>query len=329
MNKDRAASVPALDIQARASDFLVARRERRPWTEDDERNFQRWLSESMAHRVAYWRLESVWERADRLNALRPLSQSAPKSNGKAPWRGKVLFAVAAAAIAGVVALAPFTGSLIWHPGEVTYATPIGGREMIRLADGPRIDLNTNPVVRIGFSAHARKVQLVRGEALFQVKHDEARPFVLLAAGHRVIDLGTKFLAREEGAQLKVALLEGSARVEADANAHGPQSAVLSPGDEAIATEHGLSVTHKSDRQFDSELGWQRGVLVFEHATLVEVAKEYNRYNARKIIIGDARAGGRVITVTLPTSDVTGFARMARNFLGLHVDERQNEIVISH
>lgn len=329
MSQDRAIFVPALDIQARASDFLVARRERRPWTEEEEHNFQTWLSESMAHRVAYWRLESVWERADRLNALRPLSQPAPQSADKSPWRGKILFAVAAAAVAGVVALAPFTGSLIWHAGQVTYATPIGGRETILLADGTRIDLNTNTVIRAAFSANARKVELVRGEALFRVKHDETRPFVLLAVGHRVIDLGTKFLAREEGVRLKVSLLEGSARVEANAPAHRPQSAVLTPGDEAIVTDHGLSVTRKSHRQLDSELGWQRGLLVFDRTTLVEVAKEYNRYNKRKIVIGDAMAGARMITVTLPTNDVLGFARMARNFLGLHVDERRTEIVISH
>jgi transmembrane sensor len=284
----------------------------------------------MAHRVAYWRLESVWERADRLNALRPLSLSALKPAGKAPRRGRTLFAVSAAAALGIVALVPFARNLVSQTGEKTYATPVGGRETIRLADGSTIELNTNTTVRTAITPGTRKVELVRGEALFQVKHNKTWPFVLSASGHRVVDLGTKFLAREDGPRLKVVLLEGSARVEAKAPQEGrPQSAVLTPGDEAIATARGLSITRKSDHQLSTELSWQRGVLTFEHATLTEVAKEYNRYNTRKIVIGDAKAGARVITVTLPTNDVAGFARMARNFLGLHVDEHQSEIVITH
>lgn len=319
----------ALDIQARAADYLVARRDRQSWTADDERHLNVWLSDSMAHRIAYWRLESVWYRADRLNALRSLSPSATKPVSNRSRRGGALFAVAAAFVVGLVAVTPFVRTLIAPSSEKTYATAIGGRETIRLADGSTIELNTNTIIRTAITPGTRKVELVRGEALFQVKHNASWPFVLLASGHRVVDLGTKFLAREDGARLKVVLIEGSARVESKAAPdRKSNAAILVPGDEAVATTRGLSVTHKSDRELNIELGWQHGVLVFEHATLAQVAREYNRYNVQKIVIGDTKAAARVITVTLPTNDVTGFARMARNFLGLHVDERQSGIVIT-
>jgi len=317
-------TAPALEVQARAAEFLVARRNAQAWSETDEQSLQSWLTQSMAHRIAFWRLESVWDRADRLNALRPLAPA--RNAGLQAPRKRMHFAFAAA-IAAVAAIGVSTGVLWNQPHATLYATPLGGRETIRLADGTTIELNTNTVVRTAFTERRRTVELVRGEAFFQVKHDEKRPFVLLAANHRVIDLGTKFLAREDGTQLKVVLIEGSAKLESGASA--AKSAVLTPGDEAIATAHDLVVTRKSNRQLDSELGWQRGVLVFQRATLFEVAKEYNRYNSRKIVIGDAKSGARVITATLPTNDVTGFARMAKNFLGLHVEERSGEIVISH
>ena len=172
------------------------------------------------------------------------------------------------------------------------------------------------------------MELIRGEALFNIKHDATHPFILVAANHRVIDLGTKFVVREDGARVKVALLEGSARVETGSAGAGIGSALLKPGDEAVATAQGVSVTRKSPHKLDSELGWRRGVLVFQQATLVEVASEYNRYNTRKIVIGDVGAGARIITATLPTNDVAGFARMAKNFLGLHVEDHGSEIVIS-
>lgn len=321
---DTVAPSPALDVQARAADFLVARRDRKAWSDKDEEALQAWLSESMAHRIAFWRLESVWDRADRLNALRPLAQPG-KPAVPVVQRKATLFIAAAAAI-GVIAIGTSTNLWLSQPSATTYATPVGGRQTVPLEDGSSIELNTNTVLRMKFTNDRRVVELVRGEALFDVKHDSSRPFVVLAANHRVVDLGTKFLVREDGASLKVALIEGSARLEAMDVA---KSAVLLPGDEALATARGLSVTRKSSNEMERELGWQRGVLVFQRTTLVEVANEYNRYNHRKIVIGDAKAGARVITATLPTHDVEGFARMARNFLGLSVSERGTEIVISH
>ncbi len=322
---DTVAPSPALDVQARAADFLVARRDRQAWSDGHEEALQTWLSESMAHRIAFWRLESVWDRADRLNALSSLAQpgkpAVPAARRKTPLIGMV-----AAAVIGVIAIGTSTSLWLSQPHTTTYETPVGGRQTVPLADGSSIELNTNTILRTKFTKDRRVVELVRGEALFDVKHDAARPFVVLAANHRVVDLGTKFLVREDGASLRVALIEGSARLEARGTA---KSAVLLPGDEAHATARSLFVTRKSSNEMARELGWQRGVLVFQRTTLVEVANEYNRYNHRKIVIGDAKAGARVITATLPTHDVEGFARMARNFLGLRVSEREAEIVISY
>lgn len=321
-------AAPALEIQSRAAEFLVARRNGKSWSDADEQMLNTWLTESMAHRIAFWRLESVWNRADRLSALRPLAQAknTPTPN---PHKRIAPSAFAAAVIAGIAALG-LSSNLLWNqPRVASYSTSVGGRETIRLADGTTIELNTNTVVRTALTEVRRTVELVRGEAYFQVRHDERRPFVLLAANHRVIDLGTKFLAREEGTRLKVVLIEGSAKVETGIATDDAKSALLKPGDQAVATAHELTITRKSDKQLESELGWQRGVLVFQRATLIEVAREFNRYNSRKIVIADTRAGARLITATLPTTDVTGFARMAKNFLGLHVEEREGEIVISH
>jgi len=47
-----------------------ARRESDDWTAADQELFDRWLNESPLHRVAYLRIEHVWERAERLKALR-------------------------------------------------------------------------------------------------------------------------------------------------------------------------------------------------------------------------------------------------------------------
>jgi transmembrane sensor len=54
-----------------------AKRESGEWTALDEEAFDRWLNESPLHRVAYLRIEHVWERAERLNALRDSAGEVP------------------------------------------------------------------------------------------------------------------------------------------------------------------------------------------------------------------------------------------------------------
>jgi len=315
----------ARDVDAQAMEFLIERN-LDEWSAANQSALEKWLGESLAHRTAYWRLEAVWQRADRLSALR--SQVSPADTAISPPRRNPMFFRAMAAIL-VMALAGFGANyLLSIPHATTYATPVGGHRNIVLVDGSRIALNTDTELRVTMDARRRTVELLRGEALFQVKHDSAHPFVVLAAQHRVIDLGTKFLIRKESDDLKVVLIEGRARLESDNAQTSARAAILTPGDEAVATAHKLSITRKAPEELQSELAWQQGVLVFHRASLVDVANEFNRYNRRKIVIADSGAAARVISATLPANDVGAFARMAQNFLGLHVDESGSEVVIS-
>ncbi|HVZ67853.1 MAG TPA: FecR domain-containing protein [Rhizomicrobium sp.] len=314
------------ETDARAAAFLYKQHDVGTWSDDDQAELDGWLNESFANRTAYWRLEAAWERANRLNALRPMARqlraAKPEKTGGLPIK------IAAAAV-----LITAVGASIWkfpaRESTGSYATPIGAHERITLADGTRIELNTNSELRLEKNARNRVVRLVRGEAFFEVRHDAARPFIVLAQGHRVVDLGTKFVVREQQGGIRVSVLEGSARLEAGEAGTSAKAAVLKPGDVALATEGSIRIEKEHIDTLQTQLGWQRGVLVFHHATLAEVASEYNRYNDRRIVIADPEVAKLTISATLPTNDVDGFARMAQNFLGLHVKNGTDRVVITH
>jgi transmembrane sensor len=174
----------------------------------------------------------------------------------------------------------------------------------------------------------RSAELIRGEAFFQITHDAQRPFVVTAGNHRITDLGTKFSVRTGGAGLEVSLVQGRARIDAP-NAPAQHAAVLEPGDVAVATASRISVIRKSQTDLAGELGWRRGVLVFHQTTLGDAAREFNRYNRKKLVIADPRAAALMIGATFPTDDIEAFAHTAKNVFGLRVDDRGDEIVISH
>ena len=309
------------DIEARAADWIAASCDREKWRKEDEAALEAWLNESPAHEVAHLRLRAIWNSADRLAILRQPAKAQPQQARKAPFYR----AIASAFVAAVLIAAGYF--YLAAPRAQTYTTAIGKHETVALADGSSIELNTNTVLRTDFDRNARTVTLVKGEAYFQIRHDAARPFTVHFGIHRITDLGTKFLARGRGDHLELSLLEGRARIQSMSGT-GSRSAILNPGDVAVATNNALSVSKTSTQALVDKLGWRSGVVVFHDTALAEVADEFNRYNTNKIVLADNAAGRRRIGGTFSTKDVRQFVIIVRDVLGLHVENRGDEIVIS-
>jgi len=311
----------AADIRNRAATWIVKRRDHENWTEADQAELENWLAQAPAHKVAYLRVKAAWERADRLCALRrpPTSR-----NRFIPALKFVALGTAAAiVIGGVYLAAPWESQ---PPGKL-YVTGVGGRETLTLRDGSKIELNTSTSLRVEGSNKGRIVWLDRGEAYFQIVHNDAHPFVVFAGKHRITDLGTKFLVRRDNDSLRVALFEGQARFDTE-DKRGTQEATLNPGDVVVATTKSLSISERSQRDLNDTLGWRRGLLVFRHATLAGAAAEYNRYNLKKIVVADPEIAQLNINGSLPVNDPKALARSAERFFDLHVEQRPNEIIIT-
>ncbi|HEY4125978.1 MAG TPA: FecR domain-containing protein [Rhizomicrobium sp.] len=296
------------------------------WGEEDQAALDAWLAESEAHRVAYWRQSAMWNRTERLAALRPSSK--PQRSTQTERKSFGPFLMRSAAVVGAVAiLGVLATNYAFKSREIPYSTTIGGSETITLADGTLIQLNTDTALRTRFDEHHREVVLDRGEAFFQVTHDAKRPFVVMAAGHRVTDLGTKFSVRNGDNRVEVSLIEGRAQFESTTS-NKAQSAVLKPGDVVVATEHSMHLTRASQENLSKQLGWRRGVLIFDNTTLATAAKEFNRYNRRKLVIGDNAAANLTIVGTFQANDVEAFADVAQFILHLKVQKRDQETVVS-
>jgi transmembrane sensor len=311
----------ATQIEDRAAHFL-ARRRYSTWQPGDQVELEAWLAASLSHRVAFWRLEATLARTERLAALQP---GRPKKIGPEPRKHR--FTLQIAAVVAFTALVGAASAFYFlRLREAVYTTPVGGHEILTLADGSVIELNTDTVLRLG--ARERTATLEKGEAYFQIRHDATHPFVVQTAGHRVVDLGTKFLIRSEKGRFEISLVEGLARVETAGAAAHASSALLRPGDVAIATAVAMKVEKKPTTVVARELGWRRGVIVFDNTTLADAAAEFNRYNHTKLLIADPAVGNLVIGATFPANDVERFARSARILLGVNVTRRGDDVVIS-
>ncbi len=311
----------AREIEAEAAALL----ERRDFGDADERALTAWLDRSAAHRAAYWRLEAAWDHTRRLSALQSRAEEVSAVNGPRNW---FLMVKAAAVLVIAVSLGVASTLYISQPRDRSYSTGIGGHEVVSFADGTKIELNTDTALRARMTTAERVVWIDKGEAYFEVKHDPAHPFVVIAGNHRITDLGTKFLVRRQAGRTKVALLEGSAEFSVANVRSRAQSALLMPGDVAIGTANAIAVTREPAQLLSRQLGWRKGLLVFKHATLADAVAEFNRYNREKLVLADAQTGALTIGGTFNVHHLDDFTKLVELVLGLHVKANGHEIVIS-
>lgn len=314
---------PCTDVDAKAAEWLSCQ-QFDEWSGAQQAALDVWLSESETHVVAYWRLKAAWGRAARLAALR--TGPAEKSYQYDWQAARSLLKMVAAT--GIIASILGTGVYVFsRPHVHSYSTIVGGRETLTLADGSRIDLNTDTVIRTEIRPDRRLVELVRGEAYFQVKHDAARPFVVVAAGHRVTDIGTAFSVRRSGERLEVALVEGRARFDSPGDPVAKTFDMMA-GDKVVATAKGVVQSIKPMTALTNELGWRRGVLIFDGTTLAEAAAEFNRYSATKLVIPNPEVARLTINGTFQINNMKAFIDATQVVLGLKLEPRESEILIS-
>jgi transmembrane sensor len=250
----------------------------------------------------------------------------PASIGKSA-SGRPFFMRAVALVATLTLFAIGGVAYVLLPKVETYSTPVGGHQTVTLADGSVVELNTDTVFRADLGLTHRTGSLEKGEAYFSIAHDANRPFVVTAGNHKITVLGTKFSVRKDSDKLEVALVDGRVWFSAD-NGAPSQSALMMPGDVLVTTAAGVSVTKEPRKRISDELAWRSGIIVFRNTPLAEAAKQYNRYNREKIVIGDSFAATHEISGALPADNTQEFAHIAQKFFGLHVKRNGDEIVIS-
>jgi transmembrane sensor len=298
-------------------------REDRGLTAEETDALDLWLSSSSLHKVAYLRLKASWQRADRLAALKgPMPFAAPE-HPRLFSRPRLL-ALAAA-------LTLLLGGAAYHAWRLQagegYATDIGRMQAVRLADGSRIELNTNTRVHTDVTATRRTVTLDAGEAYFDVVHDANRPFVVYAGNRRITDLGTKFSVFRSDDDVRVTVREGRVKVEI-LGEQGGRAPVVADGGHEVVTKGGETlVLAKPDSDIANDLSWRSGRLVFNQQTLAEAAEQFNRYNERQILVeGNARKiriGG-----SFKADNVDVFVLLLHRGFGLSVNEQGKKITVS-
>lgn len=265
--------------------------------------FQQWLEQDPGHAQAYQAAERTAERIaqqiqfdSRLRALTAAALAKPAAANPQPSSMKKFGTVlrthwrsAAMALFGAGVAVLFAGHVSEKNADfgpmVSYANDEMHEQRIELSDGSILHLDAGTQINVVMSSTARRLELSKGRAYFEVAHDESRPFSVVAGGTRTVALGTRFEVSLLSQTVNVTLAEGSVAITDTTS--GRWREVLTPGQQ-------LQVHTHNDRRDRLEINantiasWSQGRLIFDGMPLANVLDEINRYAEIKIHLGDSK-----------------------------------------
>jgi len=289
-------------------------------------DFIGWLAADSQHRAAYLTLSKAWRRMDVLTKLKN-SDFAPLSPPRPAHRRSYVPALAFVALCVLAVAIGLRLMGAQEPQWNMYRTGKGAQQSLTLADGSSVTLNTESEVHVQATGPRRTVRLIRGEALFTVKHDPGRLFVVALGNIRVKDIGTEFsIRRMNDLHAQVLVKEGRVRIERvtlapDGQSKAVASADLEAGETILVDESRTDpylgeIRRLPGVEVDRKLEWTDGRIGFEGESLSDAIAEFNRYNQRQLHIADGRIADLRIGGQFDATDVEGFVMALNRAYGL-------------
>jgi transmembrane sensor len=297
-----------------AEQWFAARRSRHD--AELERRFSGWLAENTANFEAYALCELTWELCGTAAAGMSTSTTATR------WYRRPVVCAAAAVL--LAALGLFTFVRLNQPVTTVWITGPGEQLPLMLEDGSHVTLNTRSRLAVRMSASRRSVQLLEGEAFFDVAHDARRPFDIDTRLGSVIAVGTRFDLLLQERSLEVNMQEGKVLVRSAA-AGAPQSLAVA-GEKATLTA-GSARARLETADLNRIENWRNRRIEFDRVQLAEALKEFSRYTPLPIRAGSPEIGAIAISAVLKTGDVQALRATLLGAFGLSVVEQKGEFVV--
>ncbi|MFK0311568.1 FecR family protein [Pseudomonas sp. NPDC090233] len=277
-----------------------------------------WQEADPRHREEYEHFERLWRAADFIPRQRLESLCQPDPVQQLPRRRFVRQALAA----GIAVVALGLGWSGWQHQRLNHQdhlqTAFGERRQVELPDGSQLELNGGTQLQVDFSAGRRHIQLSAGEAMFIVAHDSSRPFVVDTAQGSVTVTGTRFDVRLDPTATRVAVEQGSVRVQGKDASLAQLTAGLGASIDAqgkVAPPYAVNAAALT--------AWRQGKLVFDNATLAEVVAEASRYRAQPLRVAPGKVAQMRLSSTFSTDDTDALLRALPSILPVAIKTHED------
>jgi transmembrane sensor len=307
-------------------------------TELDAVRFRAWIAGDPERRREFEAIDEFWddlgaiqnspevlrERAAiaRRRALSSKPAIAPAAT-RGRYKRKRVWAAAAA-----VLLVVGTLLLVQRQTMDRYVTSIGEQRSVPLADGSVVTLNTATEIRLHFSADRRGVELVSGQANFEVAKDASRPFVVMAGGSEVRAVGTQFDVYKTADKVTVTLIEGKVAIkEAPVGAGASTVEVNLAAGEQLSYETKTGAVRRASADIPRVSAWRARKLDFSDTPLADAIAEANRYSRVQIELDAPELQGARISGRFEAGRNDLFVEGLQTYFQLNVDRSSDRRIV--
>jgi ferric-dicitrate binding protein FerR (iron transport regulator) len=209
------------------------------------------------------------------------------------WGRTIRIAVGlAATVAGILFLLHEPAAVNNHPGNLQVSvTERSEFRYLLLPDSTQVWLNAASTLEYPpeFGGKKREIFL-SGEAYFDVKHAEEKPFIIHTGKISTTVLGTAFniKAYNDLSNVTVAVSRGKVKVEY----LDKEVATLSPGQQVKVNNNGAGVADRKSG-INQVAAWQQGNLVYDDEAIMDIVADLERMynvsiNVRDITVSNMR-----------------------------------------
>lgn len=279
---------------------------------EQEYEFEQWLNADRNNRLAFDQMRVLWARIEEPAKRLSETQRKPALSGFLSWfRPRRGFA----ALAGMAFIA---GAIFFlHPDFIDniQADIVSGQSnvtAVELPDGSVVRLAANSALSTNFGGGRREIQLLRGQAFFEVVHRNGDPFRVHTGDVTVQVVGTRFNVDRLSQQTVVIVEDGAVRVSSAQDENG---VLLGPGQQVVVNDGTLLPSEIGD--VGLALSWMKGRLSVHNMPVSELTARLENFDeGRIVVIGDV--GTRSISGSFPTTDIPGSLETVADAIGAKV-----------
>lgn len=231
--------------------------------------------------------------------------------------------------ATVAALLAIVGGVFWWGfvglAPQSYATGHGEQRSWPLPDSSVLHLNTDTAVTVRYGRTERLVELAQGQAFFEVAHEPARRFRVVAGMTDIVAVGTEFDVNRDRDLTVVTVLKG--RVIVSSGDRRQREVPVAAG-EQLRVIAGILPDHSTPMDVQRSVAWLRRQIEFDQEPLAAVVAEFNRYGTVPIEIDTPSLEALQISGVFNIGDTETFVAFLRTLDDVVVEAGPKRIHVS-
>lgn len=300
----RSRDLPDSQLRNEAREWLVLLTSGQA-TVADAKALEHWCAQSPEHAQAFEQAKALWQQL--APAAAQVAQP-PRQFARRAFLGAAIAASAAVVMVRFSVPGGFDGL------TADYRTEVGEQRGVDLADGVRLELNTQTRI----SRVDQGIELLEGEV--EVQAFAAQPLKVQAGKGWLSAAHARFNVRNTGHSVCVTCLDGAVAV-----AVGGRTIRLDSGRQLTYGAAGVAEPVAVDTH--AVVAWREQVLVFNDATLASVVDEINRYRPGMLVLLNRELGRRRVQARFSLNQLAGVALLIRDAYGAKCTELPGGVVL--